>query len=126
MCPASAAAAIGSVVGSIFFELFPRVMASGSDSAFDLTVSDSASPSYTLKVITVAAVIYFPSYSDGRAGASTCSGSESPGRRSRVGRSSSLEFGGLTLGMERPAPVAASTALGEWRPLHRGRRPTII
>jgi len=57
---AAAATAIGSVVGSIFFELFPRVMVSTTNSAYNLTVSNSASPSYTLKVMTVVAVIFFP------------------------------------------------------------------
>ena len=52
--------AIGSVVGSIFFELFPRVMVSSTNSAYNLTVANSASPSYTLKVMTVVAVIFFP------------------------------------------------------------------
>jgi cytochrome d ubiquinol oxidase subunit II len=57
---AGAATAIGSVVGSIFFELFPRVMVSSTNTAYNLTVSNSASPSYTLKVMTVVAVIFFP------------------------------------------------------------------
>ena len=56
----SAAVAIGSVVASIFFELFPRVMVSSTSSAYNLTVSNSASPSYTLKVMTVVAAIFFP------------------------------------------------------------------
>ena len=50
----------GSVVGSIFFELFPRVMVSSTNTAYNLTVSNSASPSYTLKVMTVVAAIFFP------------------------------------------------------------------
>ncbi len=57
---AAAATAIGSVVGSIFFELFPRVMVSTTNAAYNLTVANSASPSYTLKVMTVVAVIFFP------------------------------------------------------------------
>jgi cytochrome d ubiquinol oxidase subunit II len=57
---AAAATAIGSVVGSIFFELFPRVMVSSTSTSYNLTVSNSASPSYTLKVMTVVAVIFFP------------------------------------------------------------------
>ncbi len=57
---AAAATAMGSVVGSIFFELFPRVMVSSTNTAYNLTVSNSASPSYTLKVMTVVAVIVFP------------------------------------------------------------------
>ena len=57
---AAGATAIGSVVASIFFELFPRVMVSSTNTAYNLTVSNSASPSYTLKVMTVVAVIFFP------------------------------------------------------------------
>jgi cytochrome bd ubiquinol oxidase subunit II len=57
---AAAATAIGSVVGSIFFELLPRVMVSSTNKAYNLTVANSASPSYTLKVMTVVAVILFP------------------------------------------------------------------
>jgi cytochrome d ubiquinol oxidase subunit II len=56
----AAAAAIGSVVGSIFFDLFPRMMVSTTNSAYNLTVANSASPSYTLKVMTVVAVVFFP------------------------------------------------------------------
>ncbi len=57
---AAAAVAIGSVVGSIFFDLFPRVMVSSTNSAYNLTVANSASPSYTLKVMTAVAVVFFP------------------------------------------------------------------
>ncbi len=57
---AAAATAIGGMVGSIFFELFPRVMVSSTNAAYNLTVANSASPSYTLKVMTVVAVIFFP------------------------------------------------------------------
>jgi cytochrome bd ubiquinol oxidase subunit II len=56
----AAATAIGSVVASIFFELFPRVMVSSTNSAYNLTVGNSASNSYSLKVMTVVAVIFFP------------------------------------------------------------------
>ena len=48
------------MVASIFFELFPRVMVSSTNSAYNLTVANSASPSYSLKVMTVVAVIFFP------------------------------------------------------------------
>ena len=47
-------------MGSIFFELFPRVMVSSTNTAYNLTVSNSASPSYTLKVMTVVAIVFFP------------------------------------------------------------------
>jgi cytochrome d ubiquinol oxidase subunit II len=57
---ASAATAIASVVGSLFFDLFPRVMVSTTNSAYDLTVANTASPSYTLKVMSVVALVFFP------------------------------------------------------------------
>jgi cytochrome d ubiquinol oxidase subunit II len=56
----SAAVAIGSVVASIFFDLFPRVMVSSTNAAYNLTVSNASSPSYTLRVMTVVAVVAFP------------------------------------------------------------------
>ena len=56
----AAATAIASVVGAIFFDLFPRVMISSTNSAYNLTISNSASPSYTLTVLTVVAAIAFP------------------------------------------------------------------
>jgi cytochrome bd ubiquinol oxidase subunit II len=57
---AAGSTAMAGVLGSIFFELFPRVMVSSTNSAYNLTVSNSASPSYTLKVMTVVAVVSFP------------------------------------------------------------------
>jgi cytochrome bd ubiquinol oxidase subunit II len=57
---ASAAVAMGSSVGSIFFELFPRLMVSSTNTAYNLTVSNSASPSYTLRVLSVIALIFLP------------------------------------------------------------------
>jgi cytochrome bd-type quinol oxidase subunit 2 len=56
----AAAVGIGGTVGSIFTELFPRVMISTTNSAYDLTVGNTASPPYTLKVMTVVACIFFP------------------------------------------------------------------
>ncbi len=56
----AAAVGIGGTVGSIFNELFPRVMISSTNSAYNLTVGNTASPSYTLKVMTVVAVVIFP------------------------------------------------------------------
>jgi cytochrome bd-type quinol oxidase subunit 2 len=56
------AAAIGmaGTVGALFSELYPRVMISSTNAAYDLTVGNTASPSYTLKVMTVVAVVVFP------------------------------------------------------------------
>ncbi len=56
----AAAVGIGGTVGSIFWELFPAVMISTTNSAYNLTVNNTASPPYTLKVMTVVAVIFFP------------------------------------------------------------------
>ena len=56
----AAAIGIGGTVGSIFQELFPRVMISSTNAAYNLTVSNTASPAYTLKVMTVVAVVFFP------------------------------------------------------------------
>ena len=56
----AAAVGIGGTVGSIFWELYPRVMISTTSAAYNLTVNNTASPPYTLKVMTVVAVIFFP------------------------------------------------------------------
>jgi cytochrome bd-type quinol oxidase subunit 2 len=56
----ASAVGIGGTVGSIFSELFPRVMISSTNTAYNLTVGNTASPPYTLKVMTVVAVIFFP------------------------------------------------------------------
>jgi cytochrome d ubiquinol oxidase subunit II len=56
----AAAVGIAGTVGSIFQELYPRVMISSTNSAYNLTVGNTASPSYTLKVMTVVAVVFFP------------------------------------------------------------------
>ncbi len=57
---ASGAVAIGAVVGSIFFDLFPRVMVSSTDPQYTLTVAGSASPPYTLTVMTIVSAIFMP------------------------------------------------------------------
>jgi cytochrome bd ubiquinol oxidase subunit II len=57
---AAAAVGIAGVVGSIFLDLAPRVMVSSTNAAYNLTISNSASPSYSLQVMTVVAVIFFP------------------------------------------------------------------
>jgi len=56
----AAAVGIAGTVGSIFQELFPRVIISTTNAAYSLTVNNTASPPYTLKVMTVVAVIFFP------------------------------------------------------------------
>jgi cytochrome bd-type quinol oxidase subunit 2 len=57
---AASMGAIGLTVASIFVQLFPNVMVSSTNSAYNLTVSNSASGSYALEVMTIVAVIFFP------------------------------------------------------------------
>jgi cytochrome bd ubiquinol oxidase subunit II len=54
------AVGIAGTVGSLFTELFPRVMISTTNTAYNLTVDNTASPPYTLKVMTVVAVVTVP------------------------------------------------------------------
>jgi cytochrome d ubiquinol oxidase subunit II len=56
----ASALAIAATVGSIFIDLYPRVMVSSTNAAYDLTVSNVASGHYALTVMTVVAVIFFP------------------------------------------------------------------
>jgi cytochrome bd ubiquinol oxidase subunit II len=56
----ASAIAIASTVGSIFINLYPNVMISSTNAAYSLTVNNSASGSYALKVMTIVAVIFFP------------------------------------------------------------------
>ena len=56
----AAAVGIAGAVGSLFSELYPRVMISSTNSAYDLTIKNSASPPYSLKVMTVVAAVVFP------------------------------------------------------------------
>jgi cytochrome bd ubiquinol oxidase subunit II len=57
---ASSAVAIAALVGSIFIDLYPNVMISSTNAAYNLTVNNSASGNYALTVMTVVAVIFFP------------------------------------------------------------------
>jgi cytochrome bd-type quinol oxidase subunit 2 len=45
---------------SIFVNLYPRVMVSSTNPAYSLTVHNSASPPYSLKVMTVIALVFLP------------------------------------------------------------------
>jgi cytochrome bd ubiquinol oxidase subunit II len=56
----AAALGIAGAVGALFSELYPRVMISSTNAAYDLTISNTASPSYSLKVMTVVAAVVFP------------------------------------------------------------------
>jgi cytochrome d ubiquinol oxidase subunit II len=57
---AATSVTMAAVVVSIFVALYPRVMVSSLGSASDLTISNTASSPYTLKVMTVAAAALFP------------------------------------------------------------------
>jgi cytochrome d ubiquinol oxidase subunit II len=54
------AGAILSFVSTLFFALYPRVMPSSLGAVFDLTITNASSTPYTLKVMTVVAVIMTP------------------------------------------------------------------
>ncbi|HEY5108035.1 MAG TPA: cytochrome d ubiquinol oxidase subunit II, partial [Acidimicrobiales bacterium] len=56
---ANAVAMIG-LVATIFLNLYPRVMVSSISPAFNLTIGNSASAPYTLKIMTVVALIFTP------------------------------------------------------------------
>jgi cytochrome d ubiquinol oxidase subunit II len=56
----ASAIAIAATVGSIFIDLYPNVMISSTKAAYNLTVSNSASGSYALKVMTIVTVIFLP------------------------------------------------------------------
>jgi cytochrome d ubiquinol oxidase subunit II len=54
------AIAIAAMIGTIFIDLYPNVMISSTNAAYNLTVSNSASGSYALKVMTIVTVIFLP------------------------------------------------------------------
>jgi cytochrome d ubiquinol oxidase subunit II len=56
----ASAAAMASAVASLFVDLYPNVLVSSTNPAYSLTVAGAASGSYALKVMTVAAVVFFP------------------------------------------------------------------
>jgi cytochrome d ubiquinol oxidase subunit II len=56
----AAAVGIAGTVGALFSELYPRVMISSTNTAYNLTIANTASPSYSLRVMTVVAAIFFP------------------------------------------------------------------
>jgi cytochrome d ubiquinol oxidase subunit II len=57
---ASSGFAIAAAVGQIFIALYPNVMVSSTNTAYNLTVNNSASGHYALVVMTVVAAILFP------------------------------------------------------------------
>jgi cytochrome d ubiquinol oxidase subunit II len=52
--------AIAAAIGQIFIALYPNVMISSTNSAYNLTVNNVAAGHYALVVMTVVAVIFFP------------------------------------------------------------------
>ncbi len=54
------AVAIASTVGSIFIDLSPNVMVSSTNAAYNLTIGGVAASSYSLKVMTVVAILFVP------------------------------------------------------------------
>jgi len=57
---ASTAVAIGASVSTLFASLYPNVIVSSTQSSYNLTVENTASGNYALKVMTVVAVVFFP------------------------------------------------------------------
>ncbi len=57
---AATTAAIAATLGSFFVALYPNVMVSSTNAAYNLTVANSASGHYALTVMTVVAVIFAP------------------------------------------------------------------
>jgi cytochrome d ubiquinol oxidase subunit II len=56
----ASAIAIAAAIGSIFINLYPNVMVSSTNSGYNLTVNNSASGSYALKVMTIVAIVFVP------------------------------------------------------------------
>jgi cytochrome d ubiquinol oxidase subunit II len=52
--------AIGLAVAALFLHLYPNVMPSSTNTAFNLTVTNASSTDYTLSIMTVVAVIFTP------------------------------------------------------------------
>jgi cytochrome bd ubiquinol oxidase subunit II len=57
---AATAVTMAICIVTIFVDLYPRVMVSSISPAYDLTVHNTASPPYTLKVMTVVALVLLP------------------------------------------------------------------
>jgi len=57
---AATTVAMAASIASIFTELYPRVMVSSTSPAFDLTIHNTASGSYSLKVMTIVVAIFLP------------------------------------------------------------------
>jgi cytochrome bd ubiquinol oxidase subunit II len=57
---ASTTVAMAATVSTIFLSLYPRVMVSSTNSAYDLTIQNTTASPYALKVMTILTVIFFP------------------------------------------------------------------
>ncbi len=57
---AMSAVGVASTVGTFFTQLYPKVMISTTSRAYSITIANSASPTYTLRVMTVVALVFFP------------------------------------------------------------------
>jgi cytochrome bd ubiquinol oxidase subunit II len=57
---AATSVVMGLAIVTIFVDLYPRVMVSSTNAAYSLTVHDTASPPYSLKVTTVVALVLLP------------------------------------------------------------------
>jgi len=122
------AVAIGIVIITIFVDLYPRVMVSSTNPAFSLTVRNSASPPYSLKVTTVAALILLPivlayqawTYYVFRRRITDQSFRPALGATPRPAVSATVAMAGEQV---RPAPPAPPTPPAHrWLPRGRGRR----
>jgi cytochrome d ubiquinol oxidase subunit II len=51
---------IGLAMLTLFTDLYPNVMVSSTNSAYNLTIANTASPSYTLKLMSIVAVVLLP------------------------------------------------------------------
>jgi cytochrome d ubiquinol oxidase subunit II len=51
---------IASVVGSLFIDLYPRVLISSTSHAYNLTVTNAASGGYTLTVMSIVTALLLP------------------------------------------------------------------
>jgi cytochrome d ubiquinol oxidase subunit II len=57
---AATTGAIATTISAIFVTLYPNVMVSSTNAAYNLTVANSASSSYALTTMTVVAVVFTP------------------------------------------------------------------
>ena len=57
---ASSALAIAAAIGQIFIALYPNVMVSSTNSAYNLTVNNASAGHYALFVMTIVAVVFLP------------------------------------------------------------------